>query len=362
MCACILEVVLTLRDWLGFGSAPVTEVLAANATPQQVAVASPFSPSNLNSVVWPDLMGADYLPMTRAEAMTVPAVARARMLIAGSIAQVPLHSYIDGTLTAVQPIWITRTDGPLSPFHRMLWTVDDLLFFGWSLWAVTRDESGAVLTAGRVPFDRWDFDTAGRIEVDGELVNDDEVILIPGLDEGLVCRASRSIRHASKLIKAAETAAETPIPALELHQTNDAPMTPDEIAAMIASWAAARKGANGGVAYTNSAIQLIEHGSPSEQLLIEGRNAAAVDIARACGLPATMLDATGPSASLTYETTEGRTRELIDFGLAPYLTAISARLSLDDMTLAGTHVAFDVETYIGVSAPTHMRDDDGTAE
>lgn len=350
---------MSFLEWLGFGSAPA---LTGSAAPQNVAVASPFSPSTLNSVVWPDIMGAPWAPMTRAEAMTVPAVARARMLIAGSIAQVPLHAYTGTDKAALQPAWIARTDGPLSPFHRMLWTIDDLLFFGWSLWSVSRDDFGAVATAGRVPFDRWDFDTDGHIEVDGSKVNNDQVILIPGVSEGLVNNAARSIRHASKLINAAEVAAETPIPALELHQTNDAPMTPEAIAELCAQWAAARKGTNGGVAYTNSAIQLIEHGSPSEQLLIDGRNAAAVDIARACGLPAAMLDATGPTASLTYETTEGRTRELIDFGLAPYLAAVSSRLSLDDMTLPATHVAFDVETYIGVSTPAHRREEDGTAE
>lgn len=342
------EGTLSIRSFFGFPDK--TSLTAASAAPQNIAVASPFAPypSHLNSVVWPDIVGhSDFLPMTRTEAMAIPAVARARALIATSVAQVPLRAYVGEDEKTVQPRWIDRTDGPMSGFHRMLWTVDDLFFYGWSLWAVTRDNKGVVIAAGRVPWDRWDFDSAGRIEVDGQLVDDDQVILIPGLDEGLLYRGARTVRHAGKLMTAAENAAKTPTPTLELHQTNDAPMTDTEIDALVSSWSAARQGANGGVAYTNSSIELREHGSISDALLIEGRNAAAVDIARACGLPASMLDATGPSASLTYETTEGRTRELIDFGVAPYLTAISSRLSLDDMCPKGTHVAFDVEAYVG---------------
>lgn len=341
-----------LGRFFGFPSAAVIEAAAnpeVTASANRIAVASPFAtyPNHLNQVVWPDIMGQDFLPLTRPEALSVPAVSRARMLIAGSIAQIPLRAFAGDDLRDPQPLWIDRMDGPLSPFHRMLWTIDDLLFYGWSLWAVQRDRIGQPISMSRIPWDRWDFDTIGRIEVDGDLVADNEVMLIPGPHDGILNTASRSIRHASKLIKAAENAAANPTPTIELHQTTNAPMASEDIAALISAWSAARQGANAGVAFTNSAIEVREHGSVDAALLIDGRNAAAVDIARACGLPAAMLDATGPSASLTYETTEGRTRELIDFGLAPYLTAVSGRLSMNDVTPRGTTVAFDAEAFIG---------------
>ncbi|MBF6085291.1 phage portal protein [Nocardia cyriacigeorgica] len=299
--------------------------------------------------------------MTRVEAMSVPAMARARRIIAGSIARMPLRAYRGDELAGDQPRWLDRTDAAVSPFHRMLWTVDDLLFYGWSLWSLSRDASDRVSSAARIPWDRWDFDTFGRIEVDGELVADRDVCLIPGVDEGVLYFAQTAIRHAAKLIAAADKVADTPAANLELHQTTDAPMTTEARDELIASWAAARRGANGGVAYTNHAIELREHGAPHEHLLIEGRNAAAVDIARAAGIPAASIDATGPTASLTYETTEGRNQELVDYGLAPYMSAISARLGMDDMVPRGNRIAFDTEDFVGPTVRVQVPDDGGPA-
>lgn len=351
-----------LRTALGLARS-LPDLLAAaspltNPTPQ---VASPFAPypNHLNSVVWPDLIGVENLPLQRAEAMTVPAVARARRLLCATVARLPMHAYRGDDLLGDQPRWTDRTDGPLSPFHRLLWTMDDLMFYGWSLWGVRRDFDGVVIAADRVAYDRWSFDAAGRIEVDGELVADSSVILIPGLDEGLLVFAARTIRHASALIRAATVAAETPSAQLELHQTNDAPMTDDDISQLVSAWAAARRGTNGGVAYTNSGIEVKEHGAASEHLLIEGRNAAAVDVARAAGIPASLIDATGPSASLNYETASGRNVEFVDYGLAPYLSAISARLGMDDMVPRGVRIQFDLSDFTSAAAgPVSVQDDD----
>ena len=315
------------------------------------AIASPWapSPSHLESWVWQDILGADAdtLPLTRAEAMTVPAVARARSLICGTIAQLPLRAYRDGVDVTADHYWLTRTDTELSMYHTMLWTADDLLFHGWALWLVARSADGRVQAIDRVRPERWTIDTEGRIQLDGIVPDRAHVCLIPGINEGLLKYGTTAVRHAKKLFRAANVAAETPAPNLELHQTGGAPMTNEQIDALIGRWASARRGLNGGVAYTNATIETKEHRAPSENLLIEGRNAAAVEVARACNLPASMLDATTPKASLSYETAEGKSGELIDYGLAPYLTAISSRLSLDDMVPRGTAIRFDLEDQIG---------------
>ncbi|MFC4127393.1 phage portal protein [Nocardia rhizosphaerae] len=330
--------------------------------PQHVQVESPWTayPSHLNQVVWPDLVGLEnVLPMTRLEAMTVPAVARARKIICGAIAGMPLHVLRGDDILAPQPAWLDRTDGEVSPYHRMLWTVDDLLFWGWSLWRVTRGADGSVLAAGRVPWDRWDFDTFGRVEIDGELVADSAVCLIPGVDEGILWNGKLAIRHAARLLAAADKAAATPAAHLELHQTNEAPMTAGDRADLIAAWVAARRGENGGVAMTPSSIEVRELGAASEHLLLEGRNAAAIDIARTMGVPASALDASLENASMTYSTTESRNAELVDYGLAPYMSAISARLGMDDMVPRGQRVAFDAENFVGVGARSVAPPDDG---
>lgn len=310
-------------------------------------ILSPYAPNGLTSIVWADIFGVDAHPVNRAEAMAVPAVARARHLLTTTIARLPLRAYRTDILVDPQPTWAYRTDGPVSPYHRMLWTIDDLIFTGWSLWGVERDTEGHVTSAGRVPVERWEFTDTGGLTVDELPVAADSAVLIPGPHEGILCFAGRTIRAATAQENAYATAARTPVPAIELHQTTDVAITDDAIAALVDAWAAARRGENGGVAYTNNAVEVREHGSAPEQLLIEGRNAAAVDVARDVGIPAAMIDATTAAASLTYETTAGRNQQFIDYGLSAYMTPVSARLSQDDVVPRGQRVAFDLEDLIG---------------
>lgn len=336
------------------------EAASADVTAGSPLVASPWSPnpSHLNQVVWPDLLGMENMPMTRATAMTIPSVARSRQLIVGTAGRLPLIAYgADGKPLADQPRWLTNTRGMVSPFLRLLWTADDLLFHGFSLWRVERGAAGQILNADRVDFDRWNFDTVGNVEVDGKQVSEKDHILIPGIHEGVLVFGARAIRQYINLLASADRAASNPSAYLELHDTSEAMMTDEEIDALVARWSAARRGANGGVAYTNASIELKEHGTHQEHLLLQGRNAAAVDIARVMGIPAALIDAQAQSGSLTYETTQSRAAEFIDYGLAPLLAAISSRFSQDDMTPRGTKIGFALEEFLGTEVPMSVKTD-----
>lgn len=313
-------------------------------------IASPFAgPSHLHSLPWADILGEELHLVTRGTAMAVPAVARARQLICSSIARCPLTVWrADVQLTGdAEPTWVHRTASGVSPFHRMLWTVDDLFHFGWSLWTVDRGADRQVLDVARVPFEWWNVDDDGVISVNYNgadetfYPNANEVVLIPGPHEGILSFGASAIRHAHALNHAAQRAAEVPSANVELHYTGDRQLTDTEIESLLSWWVKARQGENGGVAFTNKWTEVKEHGAPKEQLLLEGRNYAAVDIARIAGIPASMIDATTATASLTYETTEGRNGEFIDYGLAQYMTAIAARLSADDVVPRGQSVRFD---------------------
>lgn len=323
-------------------------------------IRSPWSPSpsHLETIVWSDIFGTKHKPLTRAEAMTVPAVVRARRLIAAAIARMPIHVWDEDR--DVTPAWLTRTDTGVHPWHRMLWTIDDLIFYGWSLWQLDRDDTDAVLTADRLAPHRWQITADGDILVDDRPVGAHEICAIPGPDEGLLTTGRTAVRHAAKLINAADRAADTPSPTVNLHQTNDYRMSDEERSALISSWASARRGENGGVAFTSNGIEAQEMNSVQEHLLIEGRNASAVDVARVMGIPASMIDATGPKASLSYETTEGKASELVNWGLSPFMSAITARLSLDDMTAPGHVVRFDADRLVGPLADADAEDQEDT--
>ncbi|QFG13033.1 portal protein [Gordonia phage Schiebs] len=323
----------------------LAKVRDALALPYMAATgtASPWSyPNHLQPLPWPS--GAEGT-ITRDAAMRVPSVARARLLIVGSIAPLPLVATAGGVEVPDQPGFLTRTDGPVSPFHRMLWTIDDLLFYGWSLWAAQRDDAGNVAAADRVPFDDWSVTGAGEVQVNGRVVSSRDVILIPGVSEGLLTTGVDAIRHARALNRAAGKAADNPSAQIELHQTGGAPMTDDAIKALVASWVAARAGENGGVAFTNQSIEVKEHGAFDAHLLVGGRNAATLDIARATGIPAGMLDASLDNASMTYANTESRNAEFVDRCLLPYMAAVAARLGMDDVVPAGVAVEFDTSTF-----------------
>lgn len=361
----------------GLGPAELTAA-AAIVEPSPLGIAAPWAPPHhLASVVWADLFGADTpRPLTRAEAMRVPAVKRARGIVCGTIARIELGDYAgpDRLPAGSAAPWLDRTDSALHPFHRMLWTADDLLFYGFSLWRRTNsapDAAGRVwpLKMDRVPPALWAIEPdTGRIvliEADParpgqshrRIARADEVVLIAGTSEGLLVDGADAIRHATDLHNAARTAARHPSAYIGLElQPGATPLKarsddPEEFTAqtLVQSWVQARRGENGGVAYLGN-VKANELGTFSEHLVIEGRNAAAVDIARHADIPADLIDATMTNSSLQYTTSRDNDRRLIDYGLGPVMSAISASLSVDAVHPRGRRVAFDLEKWLAGDA------------
>lgn len=321
---------------------------------QPTSLASPWSDNgSLARIVASDVLGVTnpgQRVTTRAGAMAIPAVQRGRNLLVGVIAGLPLRALDQAGPLATQPRWLTRTDSVLSPQHRMAWTVDDLLFSGWSLWAVQRGYGDEILSAARVPIDRWRFDNDGQVLIDDRPVDDSSVVLIPGLSEGILAHGGETLAIAKRLETSAESRARSPIPAVELHNTDDSmPLTNDEASALVQSYVKARSNPDGAVLYTPSQIQMIAHGAGGEaDMMIQARNSSAIDVARLMGIPASLIDASNVNSTLTYETSLGRNSEFIQHCLSLYTGAIESRLSMDDVVPRGQRVRFDMT---GLSQP-----------
>ncbi|QMV84737.1 phage portal protein [Corynebacterium hindlerae] len=316
-----------------------------------VAYESPWATrGNLIEVFAPEIAPIN---VSRAVAMSIPAVARARRIICTAVARCSLTV----TPATTQPAWVDRTDGPVSPWHRMVWTVDDLLFYGASLWAVERDTDGRVIAADRVPFDEWGVTATGAITWRGVEVDDQTVIHIPAADEGILTTGAAAIRHAAALAAAASKAANSPAAHTELHQTEGEPLTDSDVQKLVDGWIRARNSPNGAVSFTNKAIQVIEHGTFDTHLLIDGRNAAALDIARMCGIPAVLLDVAAVDNTIKYENIQARNLELIDYCLDSFMAPIAARLGMDDVVAPGQSVAFDVEQLTAIPDMIRVPDD-----
>lgn len=340
---------------LRFGRALDASIAPPTTAP---AIASPFAGDapHVETVVWSDILGGERQNLNRSAAIKVPAVARARHLIAPTIARCPLTLW-RGDAELDPAGWMHSTNSDVEPYHRMLWTVDDLIFHGWSLWAVERGAERSILDATRVPFDWWHFDTEGRIlvkhsaDAEARPARRDEVILIPGPHEGILNFGQVAIRQAAALAETSRKHAENPVALTDLHYTGDKDLTDDEIEALIKWWLKARRGENGSVAFTNKYTEAKSVGQPNPELLNAARNEAAVEVARIISIPATMIDAHVDKSGLTYETSEGRNGEFIDYGLAAYMDSIAARLSAHDVVERGKSTRFDTSV-IRAIAPT----------
>jgi len=353
--------------------------LSLAMTVPSAGVLSPFTDQSfLERVVVPDMWPVDVpRPMTRGEAMQVPAVSRSRHLICATTARLPIQAVRGETpLPDVdQPYWCYGTDGQLgeltaeqrvqytlpvgqSPWHRMLATCDDLLFSGWALWLVTATYAdGRPRSAVHVAAGTWD------VNPDGEIINADggpfllgptdrpaPLILIQGPHEGVLTFGARSIRGAGSLETTAADVARTPF-RIGLHQTTDITLSDVEQAQLIAETKRALAD-NNGVLFTNNAVEIAEYRLDSSELLVAGRQAAALDVARHMNLPGALIDAEPQGGStLSYSNPASRNQQWLDYGLQSFLDAIAARLSMDDVVPAGQRVAFDTSSLTDTLAP-----------
>jgi hypothetical protein len=341
-------------------SIPAPPSFAPIAAPWQVE--SPWAADDvLTRVTFADLYGPidpNLWPVGRAQAMSVPAVAAAYSRIVGTLSRLPLV----GTDPAGAP-WATdngllsQPDPGMPHTTTMRDTLADVLFTGRAYWGVTAvyRETGRPRDVVNVPVAEVDVDELGRETVTASyrdwlsrarglavMLGGTYLLRFDGpIPGGLLGIGQVTLRAAARFERAVLKAADNPVPSVELHQTTDDPLDDVEVNELIAAWEQARRGH--GVGYTNAAIELKTHGQQPEQLLIEGRNQQAVDVARLAGIPAASIDAALPGASLTYANLVDRLRDLINLGLQNYAAPFCARLTMDDVTPHGTSVAFDYD-------------------
>lgn len=309
--------------------------------PGRAPMRSPFASTDLTRIVLSDLFNLPTPHIGRAEAMSIPSIVKGRSIICGTLSRYPLAKFRKDQ--RVNPdAWMTRNAGDVSPQVRMLWTLDDLIFSGASLWALERDSSGAVTNAARVPPEWWTVNENLEIHVDGKPVSSEEVCYFEGPQEGLTTIARNTILGALDMETAWQKRVSSPVPLIELHSTDpNGDLDQDEASELVKSWEKARR--NGGTAYTPSSIEMKPtSGASDESLFIEGRNALRLDVANFLNLPAELLDGSTATASLTYSTQEGTRNELIDLSLNYWATPIEQRLSMDDMTPKGSSIQFDL--------------------
>lgn len=292
--------------------------------------------------------------ITRDEAMTVPAVARARNIVAGTLASLPLELYNSRDEELPKPRWMRQPD-PNSAYGTMMaWTIDDLIFNGSSYWQIIeiykedgRPSAFRYINFGRVtPQYNHDSTMVEGYLVDGVRVPNNglgSLITFQALDEGVLKRGASTIKTAIALEQAAKRSAEEPVPNGVLKNTGmDLPE--DQVMNLLARFKAARN--TRATAYMTSNLEYQPMQFDNTQLqLVESRKAMQTMVAQMMNVPAYLLDAeTG--GSLTYNNAEGQKRYLVDFSLRNIITVLENRLSMDDITIMGQHVRFDLDDFL----------------
>lgn len=334
----------------------LTAAQAPAVTPMP-QLGSPWADADaLSRLTLSELFGYSGRPVTRKQAMSIAPIKRGRNLIAGQIGHYPLIVMRGSARLPKQPALTTQIEAGRPRAITLAWIADALLFFGRAFLTIaSRDYTGRPTAFRFVPEWQAQTDGAGNLlAVDGHRLSARDWVRIDGPDEGLLATSETDINDALALKLATAKASANPVPSIELHQVGTEPMTDAEIAALVNAWAQARSGLNGGVAYTNAAIETKTHGQAAEQLLINARNQSKIDLASDMNLPAWAVDASVTGSSLTYSNVQSRTRELIDYTLTPIMDAIVGRLSMDDILPAGQWATFDTSTVLAGSFGERM--------
>ncbi|GAB3118400.1 hypothetical protein GCM10027056_00260 [Glaciibacter psychrotolerans] len=344
-----------ILDRLGLGRSKHDLLTSA----QSLGVTSPYSPRiDIPAAIITDLFSDDAaakLPLSREIAISVPAVSKARNLLVSTIAKFPLRALDTKGLIQNQPPFLYRTNSAVTPYERMAWTVDDMVFYGVSLWLAKRgakDSSGrgAILDAEWCPRHLWSI-VGGQVIVDGEPMPEDAVILFNSPFEGLLQVGQRTVTGAVDQEAAWVGRAKNPVPLIDLHRIDDQ-LTDEEVTEFVAAWAKARTSENGAIGSTPPSIEIKTYGEVKADLMTEGRNAIRTDVGSFLNVRASMLDGTSGIDSLTYTTKDGEKNSFYEFDLPFWTDPIEARLSMDDIVTSGQRVRFDKYEAYNLPTPT----------
>lgn len=326
-------------------------LVAPAPTSTSAGIVSPWQDADtmLGQALWSDLLGAeavDAVPPTRAEAMSLPVLAKVRRAVCTRPASLPLVTYRGRDVVPQSPKWVdlNRPERNRAPFITYTWTFDAMHHYGRAWWVVTERYADG----GRPAWFEWVPEWRGIFNTDGDLIGHSDgrrfeardVVRIDGPDEGLLNHGRRPIRAALRLEAAYARAAGNPVPALDLHQTSGPAMIATEVDEMIDRWVRARN-AGRAVSFTPPNIEAKPLVMDAGNLLIEGRKAADLALVRQAGAPAWVADVPVEGSALTYSNVPSRSREFVDFGAGPLMDALCSRLSMPDILPNGMRVEHD---------------------
>ena len=297
---------------------------------------------------WGGLISSVIPRISRKEAMSVPSVARARNLICGTVASIPLEYYKKSTGEKIaSPRWINQLSKNQPSFVTLSWITDSLLFYGVCYLLVTERyaEDGRPASFEWVANTRVTYDTdiygisVQQYYIDASPVSMRDIVTIQGFDEGVLERSSRTIQSAIDVERAAALNSANPQPTGFL-KNSGADLPPAEVQGILAAWKRSRQ--NNSTAFLTSTLDYNPVSfSPKDMMYDSAIQNLSTQVARAMNVPAYYLSA-DQNTTMTYANVQDERKQFYALSIEPYIQAIQSRLSCDDISTSGHEAKFAV--------------------
>lgn len=329
--------------------------------------------------------------ISRAAAMTVPNVVRGRNMLC-SIATLPIVQLNAQNKKIDNPLF-RQIDPDVPNVVTLSQTIEDLIFDSIAWWEITavdfndfpiaarhRDVSSVSLTPptdhrSLAPLPSGHDPRGASVWIDGREVAASRVIRFDSPNPAVLSTGAKAIRRALLLDAAASMYAEDPRPLDYFTPADGADeIDDDEVEVILAKWKAWRKRRSTG--YVPAALQYnsVSTPTPQQMQLVELAKQAGLDIANLFGVDPEDLGIS--TTSRTYANDVDRRRNKVNDVLAPYMRAVTDRLSMGDVTRRGHRVVFNLDDYLksnpteraavqktyfdmGALAVDEIRDDEG---
>lgn len=345
-----------LRAWFGLPARPVAAQFAYSGWRGPYPVTDQLLNHRANKQLCVD----------RESALSVPSVLRGRNLIC-SVGTLPLQLINAENVIQDHPLF-RQIDPYVANSVMLAMTVEDLLFDAVAWWRITAfGADGYPAQAVRYgpqqvslqPPDDYlrgmlpsGLTEEGVVWMDGQPVPHAEVIRFDSPNPALLVAGERAIRRALELDEAAD-----------LYATNRRmrgffspkdpdvdPASDDQIKQMLDDFAAARRARLDG--YVPAALDYnpIQDPTPAEIQIIAQQQRADLAIANALGIDPEDLGIN--TTSRTYNNATDRRRDKINDTLAPYMSAITDRLTMPDVTKRGYRARFWLDDYLKADPAT----------
>jgi hypothetical protein len=299
-------------------------------------------------------------------ALALPTVSRARDLLASTISGLEFRQYVkqwNGTeyeeIYVPNESWMENPDPKVPRQFILANTVTDLWMTGRAFWAVTSRNA----TDGRPMSFEWlpsaniqtpdqvgpqFFGMPKEIEFNGIQLDPNEIITFLAPTTGLMYSGRRAVSIATHLDQYADRAATIETVPGYLQQTSAGEtMSGEELGDLAAQWAQARREGNV-IGALNNYVNFVEYDQSPLETNAAQREYQALDLSRICSVPAYLVSAPTPGASMTYQNASQARQDLWLFGCQMLATAITSRLSMNDVVSRGRYVCFDTDDLLAI--------------